>query len=100
MQAIAALIALIVAAPFITNLLPVVQTPNITDVFLQLQTQWNVWLDLFSTLRLNSGQAFPLPSIPQLPTLEISSLVLTLTFVGVSVLWVLGNGLLLRKHIR
>ena len=65
LQAIAALIALIVAAPFITNLLPAVQTPNITDVFLQLQTQWNVWLDLLS--------AFSLPSIPQLPTFEISS---------------------------
>ena len=91
-QAVAALIALILAAPFIRNILPVIQTPNITDVFLQLQTQWKVWLDLLST--------FQLPSIPQLPTFEISSLMLTLTLVGVSMLWVLGNGLLLRKQMK
>ena len=92
LQAIAALIALILAAPFITNLLPAIQSPNIINIFLQLQTRWNIWLDLLST--------FQLPSIPQLPTLEISGLMLTLTLVGVSILWVLGNGLLLRKQIK
>jgi len=92
LQAVAALIALILAAPFITNLLPAIQSPNIIDIFLQLQTQWNKWLDLLST--------FPLPSIPQLPALEISGLMLTLTLVGVSMLWVLGNGLLLRKQMK
>jgi len=92
LQAVAALIALILAAPFIWNILPAIQTPNIMDVFLQLQTQWKVWLGLLST--------FPLPSVPQLPTLEISRLMLTLTLVGVSTLWVLGNGLLLRKQMK
>jgi len=92
LQAIAALIALILAAPFITNLLPAIQSPNIINIFLQLQTQWNIWLDLLST--------FQLPSIPQLPTFEISSFMLTLTLVGVSMLWVLGNGWLLRKQMK
>lgn len=100
LQAAVALITLIVAAPFIAGLLPAVQTPSFTDVFIQLQSQWIAWLDFLSTLRLNSGQAFQVPTLPQLPVLEISSLMLTLTLAGVSMLWLVGNGLLLRNQIK
>jgi anti-sigma factor RsiW len=92
LQAVAAVIAIIFVAPFVTNLLPAVQTPSITDVALQLQSQWMVMLDGFSNIQL--------PTLPQLPALEISSLVLALTLAGVSLLWLVGNGLLLRKQIR
>ena len=92
LQAALALIIVILAAPLITELLPAVQTPSLTDALLQLQSQWTTWLDMFSTLQI--------PPLPQLPALEISSLVLTLTLAGVSVLWLVGNGLLLRNKIK
>jgi len=92
LQAAVALIALIVAAPFIMTLLPAIETPSFTDIFLQLQSQWIAWLDILST--------FKMPTLPQSPPLEISSLVLTLTLAGASVLWLVGNGMLLRKQIK
>ena len=92
LQAALALITVIIAAPFITNLLPAIETPSLTDIFLQLQSQWAAWLNLLST--------FQLPTVPQLPALEISSLMLTLTLAGVSILWLVGNGLLLRNQIK
>jgi anti-sigma factor RsiW len=92
LQAAAALIALIVAAPFVANLLPEIESPSFTGIFIQIQSQWMAWLDLLSTLQV--------PAFPQLPAFEISSLVLTLTLAGASVLWLVGNGLLLRNYIR
>jgi len=92
LQAALALITVIVAAPFISRLLPVIQMPSLTDLFLLLQSQWTVWLDTLST--------FQLPTLPQIPTLEISSLVLALTLAGVSMLWLVGNGLLLRNQMK
>lgn len=90
LQAALALITVIIAAPFISRLLPAIETPSLTDLFLQLQSQWTAWLDTLST--------FQLPTLPQLPALEISSLILTLTLAGVSMLWLVGNGLLLRNQ--
>jgi anti-sigma factor RsiW len=98
LQAALALIAAIIAAPFITKLLPSLQIPSLTDGLLQLQTQWPMWLNQLSTLRLNSWPAFQLPTLPQLPTLEIPSMLIALTLVGVSMLWLVGNGLLLRNQ--
>lgn len=98
LQAAVALIAIIIAAPFIANLLPAFETPSYSDVFFQVQSQWTAWLDTLSTLRLSPRQAFQLPAFPQLPALEISSLMLTLTLAGVSMLWLVGNGLLLRNE--
>ncbi|MEP7136586.1 MAG: hypothetical protein ABI904_16790 [Chloroflexota bacterium] len=90
LQGAVALVALILAAPLITNFLPAVQMPSLTNVFLQLQSQWAAWLDLLST--------FQMPTLPQLPALEVSSFVITLTLAGVSMLWLVGNGLLLRNQ--
>ena len=90
LQAAVALIIVIVAAPFIANLLTPLQTPSFTDVLIQIQTQWTAWLDLLST--------FQLPPLPQIPALEVSSLVITLILAGVSMLWLVGNGLLLRNQ--
>ena len=92
LQAALALVAAILAAPFITKLMPVVQTPSLTQIFLQLQSQWTSLFDSFTN--------YQLPSLPQLPPLEISSLVLTLTLAGVSMLWLVGNGLLLRNQMK
>ena len=92
LQAALALIAIIVAAPIVMNLLPAIQTPLLTDVFVQVQSQWAAWLDTLS--------AFQLPSIPEIPVFEFSSLILALILAGVSMLWLVGNGLLLRDQIK
>ena len=92
LQAALALVAAILAAPFITKLMPVIQTPSLTEIFLQLQTQWTAWLDTLST--------FQLPTLPQLPVLELPSLFLALTLASVSMLWLVGNGLLLRNQMK
>ena len=98
LQAVIGLIALILAAPFVSNRLPAIEMPSYTTIFAQIEAQLSGWVALFVTLRLNSGQAFQLPSLPQIPAFEVSSLVLTLTLASVSALWLLGNGLLLRKQ--
>ena len=92
LQAALALIAIIVAAPIVMNLLPAIQTPSLTDVFVQVQSQWAGWLDTLS--------AFQLPSMPEIPVFEFSGLILTLILAGVSMLWLVGNGLLLRNQIK
>ena len=92
LQAAMALLILTLAAPFLTNLLPDVETPSLTGMMLQLQRQWITWSDLLSS--------FQWPTLPQLPALEISSFMLTLTLIGISMLWLLGNGLLLRKQMK
>ena len=89
LQAAFALVVVIVAAPFVVRMLPAVEAPSFTDLILLLQSQWRIWLDIFAT--------FQLPTMPQLPVLELSSLMLTLTLAIVSLLWLVGNGLLLRR---
>jgi len=92
LQAAFALITAIIAAPFIAKLLPVIEMPSLTDIFLQLQVQWTTWLDALST--------FQVPALPQIPTFGFSSLFITLTLAGVSILWLVGNGLLLRNQMK
>lgn len=92
LQTVAALIAIIFAAPMVMTLLPAIQTPSLTDVFVQIQSHWGVWLDLLST--------FHFPVMPEIPAVNASSLVITLTLAGVSMLWLVGNGLLLRNQIK
>ncbi len=92
LQAAVALAALIIAIPFVSALLPQIEPPSFTNLFFQIQSQWTVWLDQLSTLALPTFQLI------NLPTFEMSSLLITLA--GVSVLWILGNGLLLRNQMK
>jgi hypothetical protein len=92
MQAAFALITIIFAAPMVMNLLPAIQTPSLTDVFIQVQSQWIEWLDMLSQLQM--------PALPEIPVIELSSLVVVFTLAAVSVLWLVGNGLLLRNQIK
>ena len=92
LQAALALIALIVAAPFVMNLLPAIQTPSFTEILIQIQTQW---LTLLTTIT-----NFQLPNLPSLPPLQIPTLTLSLALAFASLLWLVGNGLLLRRQIR
>lgn len=89
LQAAIALVALIVAAPFVIQLLPVVELPSVSDAFIQLQSQWTTWLDMISQ--------FPMRTIPTLP-FKLSSMYLMSALAVVSVLWLVGNGLLLRNQ--
>ena len=90
LQAAVALTAIGIAIPFIANLMPSINLSAFVGVSIQLQTQWTSWLDALST--------FQLPPMPELPIVEMSSLLLTLA--GVSVLWILGNGLLFRNQVK
>jgi len=92
LQAAVALVVLIIAIPFVSALLPQIGPPSFTKLFFQIQSQWTVWLDQLSTLALPTFQSI------NLPTFEMSSLLFTLA--GVSVLWILGNGLLLRNQMK
>lgn len=92
LQAAFALIALILAAPFVMNLLPTVETPSFTEILIQLQSQW---LKIFTTIT-----NYQLPSLPSLPPLQIPTLTLSLALAGASLLWLVGNGLLLRRQIK
>jgi hypothetical protein len=77
---------------FLQALLPQIELLSFAKLFFQIQSQWTVWLDQLSTLALPTFQPI------NLPTLEMSSLLFTLA--GVSVLWILGNGLLLRNQMK
>ena len=92
LQAAVALVALIIAIPFVSALLPQIEPPSFTKLFFQIQSQWTAWLDQLSTFNLPTFQPI------NLPTFEMSSLLFTLA--GVSVLWILGNGLLLRNQMK
>jgi hypothetical protein len=89
LQAAVALVALIIAAPFAIQLLPVVELPSLSDAFLQLQSQWTTSLDMLSQ--------FQLPTFPII-SFELSSLYLMSALAVVSVFWLVGNGLLLRNQ--
>ena len=90
LQAAVALVSLVVAAPFVIQLMPAIQAPSLSTVFIQLQTQWRTWLDMLSQ--------FQTPTIPTF-SFELSSLYLMTALVVVSMLWLVGNGLLLRNQI-
>jgi len=96
LQAALAVIAIIIAAPFVTELaspyLGMIRMPSLTEIFFQAQSQWSIWLDALST--------FQMPTLPEIPVVEMSGLFIALTLAGVSMLWLVGNGLLLRKQIK
>jgi anti-sigma factor RsiW len=96
LQAALTVIAIIFAAPFVTQLLAPylasVQSLSLTEMFLEVQIQWALWLDMLSQ--------FQIPSIPEIPTVEVSNIYMTLTLTVISILWLVGNGLLLRNKIK
>ena len=96
LQAAFAVIALITAAPLIMQLISPyfsgVQVPSSAEMFIELQSLWMGWLNMFSQ--------FQVPTLPSIPAVELSGLVIVLTLVGVSALWLIGNGLLLRNQIK
>jgi len=91
LQAAIAVAALIAALPFLNQLLPKIESPSFSSVFIQLQTQWTAWLDLLSQ--------FQLPTLPTF-SFELSSLYLISALAVVSIIWLAGNGLLLRNQIK
>jgi hypothetical protein len=96
LQAALAVVTIILTAPFVMPFLAPyasrVPAPSFIDFLLPLQSQWTAWLDLLSTLSL--------PKFPEMPAVNVSSLVLMFTVLGASLLWLIGNGLLLRDQIK
>jgi len=88
LQAAAALVVSILAAPFFIKVLPAIEMPSFGKVFIQIQAQWTAWLDVLSNIQM--------PTIPTF-SFELSSLYLMSALVAVSMLWLVGNGLLLRN---
>lgn len=96
LQAALAIVTVIAATPFVTEFLaPYLSSlppASPLDIFLQLRLYWTTWLDVLSQIRL--------PSMPSIPSIPLSSLMLSLTVLGASLLWLIGNGLLLRKPMK
>ncbi len=96
LQAALAVLAIIITAPFVIQFVssyaPSLSVPSFLDLFLQIQTVWTAWLDTLST--------FSFPNIPEIPLVNISGLFMMLTVIGASLLWLIGNGLLLRNQIK
>jgi len=97
LQAIAALIAIIFAIPFITQYLtPVLQTvyvPSLSDVLIEIQMYFVMWMQ--------SIQSFQLPIIStEILTLpkEISPAMLSVSLLGIFIIWLIGNWWLLWKR--
>ena len=82
LQAAAALVALIVAIPFFSIMLPKVETPSFTTWFFEIQSLWTSWLDQLSTFQLPNYQFTNLPTYP----IELSTLFIALTIV--SIFWI------------
>ncbi|HET6822364.1 MAG TPA: hypothetical protein VFH34_06925 [Anaerolineales bacterium] len=95
-QAVLTVVAILLVAPlvmeFIVSYAPDFSIPSFMEMFMQIQSQWTVWLDTLSTL--------PIPAIPEIPALNVSSLFVLSAIAGVSLLWLVGNGLLLRNQMK
>jgi hypothetical protein len=96
LQAGLAVITTLIAAPFIIEFtaeaLPPLQTPSISGMVFQFQAELGTWQKNIAT--------FQVPSLPAIPTPQFSSLVILFTLAGTSLLWLVGNGLLLRNQIK
>ncbi len=95
-QAVFAVVLIIIAAPFVLQFvspyLSSLPASFPSNIFLLLQAEGTIWLDTLSTLQV--------PALPEIPAMEISSLFMLFTIIGVSMLWLIGNGLLLRNQIK
>jgi len=94
LQAAAALVALIVAIPFFSIMIPQIETPSFTTWLFEIQSIWISWLDALSNYQLPNYQFTNLPTYP----VELSTLFIALAIV--SIFWIFGNGLLLRNQNR
>ena len=96
LQAVLTVVAIVVAAPFVMQFVSsnslAFSLPSFVDVIMHLQSQWIAWLDTLSTLTF--------PPIPEIPVVNMSGLYLTLMILGVSLLWLIGNGLLLKNQMK
>jgi anti-sigma factor RsiW len=96
LQAMLTVMTIIVAAPFVMQFVssytPSLSAPSLVEVFMQLQGQWTTWLDALATL--------PVPALPDIPVVNVSSLFVMFTVIGVFLLWLVGNGLLLRNQMK
>ena len=100
LQAAAALVALIVAIPFFSIMLPQVETPSFTTWLFEIQSLWTSWLDQLSTLALSPVEGFQIPNFQftNLPTYPVELSTLFIALAIVSIFWIFGNGLLLRNN--
>jgi anti-sigma factor RsiW len=91
-QAFGALLAVILAWPLAETMLSTLKLPALSEILTGLAASWlHISADLYlPTL------TFEMPSIP----LDLPSTTLTLTVLGVSLLWLAANGLLLIPRSR
>lgn len=92
LQAAAALVALIVAIPFFSIMLPQVEMPSFTTWLFEIQSLWTSWLDALSNYQ------FPITQFPNLATYPVELSTLFIALAIVSIFWIFGNGLLLRNN--
>ena len=96
LQAVLVVAGIRIAAPFVIQLVssyaPGLSVLWFVDVFLRMQTVWMAWLDTLSTLSF--------PALPEIPVVNVSSLITVFAVIGVSLLWLIGNGLLLRNQMK
>ena len=92
LQAAAALVALIVAIPFFSIMLPKVEMPSFTTWLFEIQSLWASWLDALSNYQ------FPITQFPNLATYPVELSTLFIALAIVSIFWIFGNGLLLRNN--
>lgn len=89
LQAVVAVLALVVASPFVIRLLPVFPTLSIADLLLKAESLWLGMLALLASFRF--------PTLPQLALPQLPNLVLASVLLASSLLWLVGNGLLLKR---
>lgn len=89
-QSAIAIATAIITIPFLADLLPMIDTRSLVDLAIEAQSLWTGLLDSLSQVQM--------PPIPEIPIAEFSSLMMALA--GVSVLWLLGNGLLLKNQMK
>ncbi len=92
LQAAAALVALIVAIPFFSIMVPKVEMPSFTTWLFEIQSLWTSWLDALSNYQL------PITQFPNLATYPVELSTLFIALAIVSIFWIFGNGLLLRNQ--
>lgn len=96
LQAVLAVIAVVIAAPifidFSTLKMPELPKAAFATLLIQAQSYWSMWLDVISKTHI--------PTLPQLPTIELSGLFMMSAIAGAFMFWLVGNGLLLRNQIK